>query len=568
MRAADTLMESLKAEGVKDVFGIPGGANLPTYDAMVDAEFRHVQVRHEQGGGHAAEGYAQASGRVGVAFATSGPGATNLVTAIADAMMDSVPTVFITGQVRTELIGTDGFQEADILGATLPFVKHSFAVTDPRQIPEYVHEAFHLASTGRPGPVLLDIPMDLSRADIDYQPRTEPVELPGYKPSTEGNIKQIRIAAKALANARRPIFYTGGGVINANASAELRELVDSDRFPVTSTLMGLGAFPASSDRFLGMLGMHGTWTANQAMDKADLIVCVGARFDDRITGKLAEFAPHAKVIHIDIDPAEISKNVGAHIPIVGDAKQVLPKLTREYRALQTDSSRLDDWWNTLRGWQDAHPLYYDESSDQGGEIKPQFMIRALHRATQGDAIITSDVGQHQMWTAQYYGFDKPRRWINSGGLGTMGFGLPSAIGAKVACPNEQVVCVGGDGSLTMNIQELATCVTENVPVKIFLMNNGYMGMVRQWQELFWDKRYSSVDMGLSPDWVKLAEAFGAKGMRCDNSADLEEQMVAALEHDGPVLLDVRVAREENCYPMIPPGNAARDMVESPGKTVS
>jgi acetolactate synthase-1/2/3 large subunit len=563
MRAADTLMESLKAEGVKDVFGIPGGANLPTYDALYDAEFRHVQVRHEQGGGHAAEGYAKASGRVGVAFATSGPGATNLVTAIADAMMDSTPTVFITGQVRTELIGTDGFQEADILGATLPFVKHSFAVTDPRQIPEYVHQAFHVASTGRPGPVLLDIPQDLSRADIDYTPRTEPVEMPGYKPSTEGNIKQIRIAAKALASARRPIFYTGGGVINGNASAELRELADSDRFPVTSTLMGLGCFPASSDRFLGMLGMHGTWTANQAMDKADLIVAIGARFDDRITGKLDEFAPHAKVIHIDIDPAEISKNVGAHIPIVGDVKQVLPKLTREYRALQTDSSRLDEWWNTLRGWQDQHPLYYEPS--QNGEIKPQFMIEAMHRATQGDAIITSDVGQHQMWTAQYYGFDKPRRWINSGGLGTMGFGLPSAIGAKVACPDEQVVCLAGDGSLIMNIQELATCVTESIPVKIFLQNNGYMGMVRQWQELFWDRRYSSVEMGASPDWVKLAEAFGAKGMRCEDSADLEEQMVAALEHDGPVLMDVRTVREENCYPMIPPGNAARDMVESPQK---
>jgi acetolactate synthase-1/2/3 large subunit len=561
MRAADALMESLKAEGVKDIFGIPGGANLPIYDALVDAGFNHVQVRHEQGGGHAAEGYAKASGRVGVAFATSGPGATNLVTAIADAMMDSVPTVFITGQVRTDLIGTDGFQEADVLGATLPFVKHSFQVTDPRQIPEYVHEAFHVASTGRPGPVLLDIPQDLSRADIDYAPRTEPVELPGYRPMSKGNIKQVRIAAKALANSKRPIFYTGGGVVNANAPEELRELATADRFPITSTLMGLGAFPASHEQWLGMLGMHGTVTANWAMDSADLIVAIGARFDDRITGKLTEFAPNAKVIHIDIDPAEISKNVGAHIPIVGDAKLVLPEMTREYRALQTDPSRLDAWWTQLHEWQREHPLHYEPGKD--GQIKPQFMIEAMHRATHGDAIVTSDVGQHQMWAAQYYGFEKPRRWINSGGLGTMGFGLPAAVGAKVACPDDTVVCLAGDGSLIMTCQELATCVNEDIPVKVFLVNNGYMGMVRQWQELFWDRRYSAVAMGESPDWVKLAEAFGATGMRCEDSADLEEAMVAALKTDGPVLLDVRVAQEENCYPMIPPGQAARDMVEDP-----
>ncbi len=558
MRAADALMESLKAEGVKHVFGIPGGANLPTYDALVDADFRHIQVRHEQGGGHAAEGYAKASGRVGVAFATSGPGATNLVTAIADAMLDSVPTVFITGQVRTELIGTDGFQEADILGATLPFVKHSFAVTDPRQIPEYVHEAFHVASTGRPGPVLLDIPQDLSRADIEYEPRTEPVELAGYKPPSEPNIKQVRIAAKAIANARKPVLYTGGGVVNANASEELRELAAADRFPVTSTVMGLGSYPASGEQWLGMLGMHGTRAANYAMDEADLIVAIGARFDDRITGKLSEFAPHAKFIHIDVDPAEISKNVPAHIPIVGDAKLVLPELTREYRALQTDSSRLDAWWKQIRAWQDEYPLRYDEGKD--GEIKPQFMIEAMHRATKGDAIVTSDVGQHQMWAAQYYGFEKPRRWINSGGLGTMGFGLPAAVGAKVACPDDTVVCLAGDGSLIMNCQELATCVAEEIPVKVFLMNNGYMGMVRQWQELFWDRRYSSVEMGPSPDWVKLAEAFGATGILCEDSADLEQTMVKALETDGPVLVDVRVSPEENCFPMIPAGAAARDMV--------
>jgi acetolactate synthase-1/2/3 large subunit len=553
MRAADALMKSLKAEGVTNVFGIPGGANLPMYDAVVDADFRHVQTRHEQGAGHAAEGYAKASGKVGVAFATSGPGATNLITAIADAMLDSVPTVFITGQVKSHLIGTDGFQEADILGATLPFVKHSFQVTDARQIPEYVHEAFHVASTGRPGPVLLDVPSDLFSADIEYTPRTEPVELPGYKPSTEGNIKQIRIAAKAMANARRPIFYTGGGVINADASEELRELAASDEFPVTSTLMGLGAFPASSDRFLGMLGMHGTYTANMAMDRADLIVAIGARFDDRITGKLDEFAPHAKIIHIDIDPAEISKNVGAHIPIVGDVKQVLPKLTREYRALQTDSGRLEAWWAQLRSWLRDHPLYYDASPD--GEIKPQSLVETLHKVTDGEAIIASDVGQHQMWAAQYYGFDQPRRWINSGGLGTMGFGLPAAIGAKVACPDELVCCISGDGSLIMNVQELATCVTENVPVKVFLVNNGYMGMVRQWQQLFWDRRYSAVEMGASPDWVKLAEAFGATGLRVEDAADLEGTMRKAVE---------TVTQEENVYPMIAPGNAAREMVEAPG----
>jgi acetolactate synthase-1/2/3 large subunit len=566
MRAADALMKSLKAEGVKNVFGIPGGANLPMYDAVVDAEFRHVQTRHEQAAGHAAEGYAKASGEVGVAFATSGPGATNLITAIADAMLDSVPTVFITGQVKTHLIGTDGFQEADILGATLPFVKHSFQVTDARQIPEYVHEAFHIAATGRPGPVLIDVPSDLFSAEIDYQPRTAPVELAGYKPSTEGNIKQIRIAAKALANARRPILYTGGGVVLANASEELREFAASDKFPVTSTLMGLGAFPASSDRFLGMLGMHGTFTANAAMDNADLIVAIGARFDDRITGKLDEFAPNAKIIHIDIDPAEISKNIGAHIPIVGDVKQVLPKLTREYRALQTDSARTDGWWTQIRSWQENHPLFYEPGT--GGEIKPQFMIETLHRVTGGEAFVASDVGQHQMWTAQYYGFDQPRRWLNSGGLGTMGFGLPAALGAKVAMPDELVTCVSGDGSLIMNIQELATAVTENIPVKVFLMNNGYMGMVRQWQELFWDHRYSSVDNGTSPDWVKLAEAFGATGLRVEESADLEETMTKAIETDGPVLVDVRVTQEENVYPMIAPGSAARDMVEAPGLVAS
>jgi acetolactate synthase I/II/III large subunit len=557
MRAVDAIMECLKAEGVEHVFGLPGGANLPTYDALYDAGLRHIQCRHEQGAGHAAEGYAKASGRVGVALATSGPGATNLVTAIADAVMDSVPTVFITGQVRTDLLGTDGFQEADVTGITLPIVKHSIMIRDPNEIPVAIHEAFHIASTGRPGPVLVDIPQDLSRADIDYEP-VDSLDLPGYQPTTEGNAKQVKLAAKALANARRPVIYAGGGVVNANASKELVELCTSDRFPVTCTLMGLGAFPAPHEQWLGMLGMHGTRAANYSMDEADLIVAIGARFDDRITGKLSEFAPRAKFIHIDVDPAEISKNVPAHIPIVGDAKHILPKLTTEYRALKADAARLDGWWQRIDGWREKHPLRYEDS--ETAEIKPQRMIEALYEVTGGDAIVTSDVGQHQMWTAQYFHFNGPRRWINSGGLGTMGFGLPAAMGAKVACPDEDVVCVAGDGSVVMNIQELATCVTEKIPIKVFIMNNGYLGMVRQWQELFWDRRYSSVEMGASPDWVKLAEAFGATGLRAEDKGELTDVMKTAMETDGPVVCDVRVTPEENCYPMIPAGQAARDMV--------
>jgi acetolactate synthase-1/2/3 large subunit len=558
VRAVDAIMECLKNEGVDVVFGVPGGANLPTYDALYDADIRHVLCRHEQGAGHAAEGYAKASGRVGVALATSGPGATNLVTAIADAVMDSVPTVFLTGQVRTELIGTDGFQEADVTGITMPIVKHSIMIQDPRDIPVAIHEAFHIARTGRPGPVVVDIPQDLSRADIKYEP-VDSVHLPGYQPTTEGNAKQIRLAAKALANARRPVIYAGGGVVNADAGKELVDLATSDKFPVTCTLMGLGSFPAPHDQWLGMLGMHGTRAANYAMDEADLICAIGARFDDRITGKLSEFAPRAKFIHIDIDPAEISKNVPAHIPIVGDAKKVLPKLTREYRALETDSSRIDGWWERIKGWQEKHPLRYDDSEDS--EIKPQYMIQAMYEATGGDAIITSDVGQHQMWCAQWYHFNRPHQWINSGGLGTMGFGLPSALGAQAACPDKTVVCLAGDGSLQMTSQELATCVTENIPVKVFIMNNGYLGMVRQWQELFWDKRYSAVDMGREiPDWVKLAEAYGATGMRATQKESLVQQMKEAIAAPGPVVLDVHVTKEENCYPMIPAGQAARDMV--------
>jgi acetolactate synthase-1/2/3 large subunit len=557
MRAVDALMECLKAEGVDVVFGLPGGANLPTYDAFYDAGIRHILVRHEAGGGHAAEGYAKATGKVGVSLATSGPGATNLITPITDAMMDSVPVVFITGQVRTELLGTDGFQEADTIGITMPVVKHSFMIQHPLELPRTIHEAFHLARTGRPGPVVVDIPQDLSRADIPYEP-VDDVHLPGYQPTTEGNQKQIKLAAKALANSRRPVIYAGGGVISANAAAELTELATADRFPVTCTVMGLGGFPGTHEQWLGMLGMHGTRTANYAMDEADLIIAIGARFDDRITGKLSEFAPRAKFLHIDIDPAEISKNVPAHIPIVGDAKNILPRLTAEYRALEADPARFEEWWTRIHKWQERHPLAYTDSTDS--EIKPQYMIEALYEATKGDAIVVSDVGQHQMWTAQRFHFAKPRRWINSGGLGTMGFGLPAAMGAQVGCPDDTVVCVAGDGSVQMNMQELATCAEEKIPIKVFIMNNGYLGMVRQWQELFWDKRYSQVDMGQYPDFVKLADAYGATGIRLTDKTTLVADMRDALTIEGPVLVDVRVTREENTYPMIAPGQAARDMV--------
>jgi acetolactate synthase-1/2/3 large subunit len=558
MRAVDAIMECLKAEGVDVVFGYPGGANLPTYDAMYDSGIRHILVRHEAGGGHAAEGYAKASGKVGVCFATSGPGATNIVTPLTDAMMDSVPVVFFTGQVRTDLLGTDGFQEADTFGITMPIVKHSFMIQHPTEIPRVVHEAFHIARSGRPGPVLIDMPTDLTRVEIDYEPVGD-IRLPGYQPTTEGNQKQIRLAAKALANARRPVIYAGGGVINANASAELTELALLDRLPVTCTLMGLGAFPAPHAQWLGMLGMHGTRTANYAMDEADLIVAVGARFDDRITGKLSEFAPRAKFIHIDIDPAEISKNVPAHIPIVGDAKNILGRLVEEYRGVGPDHSRLAEWWERIEQWRAQHPLRYDDSSDT--EIKPQFLVQALYEATNnGDCILATDIGQHQMWAAQYFHFTKPRRWIQSGGLGTMGFGLPAAMGAAVAQPELQTVVLSGDASIQMNMQELSTLATFGIPVKVVIMNNGFLGMVRQWQELFWDGRYSAVEMSEWPDFVKLAEAMGCHGVRLTDKTTLVDDLRAALAVDGPVVVDARVTREECVYPMIAPGQAARNMV--------
>ncbi len=558
MRAVDAIMECLKAEGVDVVFGYPGGANIPTYDAFVDGGIRHVLVRHEAGGGHAAEGYAKSTGKVAVCLGTSGPGATNLVTPIMNAMMDSVPVVFITGQVKTELLGTDGFQEADIIGITLPAVKHSWMITDPEDIPRTIHEAFHVAGTGRPGPVLVDIPSDLSQVDIDYKPVTD-VHLPGYQPKFDGNAKQIRQAARALAAARQPVLYVGGGAVAAGAHEEVKQLAELGNFPVTCTLMGLGAFPAPHPQWLGMLGMHGTRTANYSMDNADLIVSIGARFDDRITGQLSEFAPNAKFVHIDIDPAEIGKNVPAHIPIVGDAKQVVGQLIAEYRAIEDrDESRLEGWWSQIAGWRKEHPLAYEDSADQ--EIKPQFAVQSIMEASGGEAIVTSDVGQHQMWAAQYYDFKRPRRWINSGGLGTMGFGLPAAIGAQVGNPDDLVICVTGDGSIQMNVQEFATAKQENLPIKVVILNNGVLGMVRQWQDLFWDKRHSEIDLGDIPDWMKLAEAYGWAGFRLTDKADLLGDLKKAFETPGPVLVDVRVTRYENTYPMFVAGKPARDMV--------
>jgi acetolactate synthase I/II/III large subunit len=554
---AQSLVRSLEEVGADVVFGIPGGAILPAYDPLFDStRVRHVLVRHEQGAGHAATGYAQASGKVGVCMATSGPGATNLVTPIADAYMDSVPMVAITGQVGRALIGTDAFQEADISGITLPITKHNFLVQDAERIPQAIAEAFHLASTGRPGPVLVDLPKDIlqEQTNFSWPPR---LELPGYKPVTRPHGKQVREAARLIAEARRPVLYVGGGAISANASDEVRALAAADRFPVTCTLMGLGAFPAPHEQWLGMLGMHGTRAANYAMDEADLIVAIGARFDDRITGKLAEFAPRAKFVHIDVDPAEISKNVPAHIPIVGDARNILPRLTAEYRAAGADPERLAAWWDRIEGWRNQHPLRFEDSDT---EIKPQYMVQALFEATGGDCILASDVGQHQMWAAQYFDFSKPRRWINSGGLGTMGFGLPAAMGAAVAMPDVPTCLITGDGSIQMNAQELATCTENGIPVKIFIMNNGYLGMVRQWQELFWERRYSHVDMGSWPDFVKLADAYGATGMRLTEKKTLVADMRKAIETPGPVVVDVRVTREENTYPMIAPGAAARDMV--------
>jgi acetolactate synthase I/II/III large subunit len=536
MRGADALIAALGRAGVDTVFGMPGGASLPLYDALLDSPVRHVLMRHEAAAGHAAEGYARATGRVGVAFATSGPGATNLVTPICDAYMDSVPTLFVTGQVRTALRGSNAFQEADVLGITAPIVKHSLSVERADDIAQAVTDALHLAAAGRPGPVLLDVPVDIASAPArDLEPHVP--QLAGYRPRTKPNGRQIRIAAAAIAAARRPVLYAGGGVVHAGAAAELTRLARRTGMPVTTTLMALGTFPASDRQWLGMLGMHGTCAANWAMDEADLIVAVGARFDDRVTGDLAEFAPRAKIVHIDVDPAEIGKNVPVHVPIVGDARRALAAIADAYDG---DPARVAGWWDRIDSWR----------ADPSPRTDAEAALDALQEIIGGDAIVTTDVGQHQMWAANRLRFDRPRRWITSGGLGTMGFGLPAAIGAQIACPDETVVCVTGEGSLLMSVQELATVAHERLPVKIVVLDNRCLGMVRQQQDMFWHGRRSEVDLGATPDWLALAASFGLRAT----------DDIATIGEPGPALIHVAIDPESDCLPMFKPGTPARRMI--------
>jgi len=559
MTGAQALIKSLEKEGVEVIFGFPGGVVLPIYDVLYDSKIKHILTRHEQGAAHAADGYARATGKVGVCLTTSGPGACNLVTGIATAGMDSVPMVAITGQVATHVIGTDAFQEADTTGITLPVAKHNYLVKDAVEIPGVVQEAFLLASTGRNGVVLIDVPVDVSRGEIDFKYPDKITSMPGYKPTTKGNARQIKEAARLILASKRPVIYAGGGVISSGASEELRKLARLLDFPVTTTLLAKGAFPETHRLSLGMLGMHGTSYANYVMMETDLIVAVGARFDDRITGRLDTFAAHAKVIHIDIDPAEIGKNVKVDVPIVGDAKAVLRELLAALkpRVEAGAGSSLKQWLQQVEQWKKEYPL----SIPKGG-LRPQFVVDQIYRVTKGNALIVTDVGQHQMWAAQFYKSTKPRHFISSGGLGTMGFGLPAAIGAKIGCPNATVIDIAGDGSIQMNSQELATAVLNKVPIIIAIIDIGYLGMIRQWQELFYDKRYShsSLRRGESPDFVKLAEAYGAIGQRVTKPSEVEPALAKALKARKPVMIDFVVEQEENVFPMVAPGASLDDMI--------
>ncbi|AEG16400.1 acetolactate synthase, large subunit, biosynthetic type [Desulfofundulus kuznetsovii DSM 6115] len=546
---AQILVDCLREQGVDTIFGYPGGAVLPIYDALYDADIRHILTRHEQGAAHAADGYARASGRPGVCLATSGPGATNLVTGIANAYMDSVPLVAFTGQVVTSQLGKDSFQEADITGITLPITKHNYLVKDVRDLARVIKEAFYIATTGRPGPVLVDIPKDVSSTQTEYED-PGPVNLPGYRPVLEPSAEQLNRAAEAIARAERPVIYAGGGVVYSGAHRELRRFAELILAPVATTLMGLGGFPGDHPLALGMLGMHGSKYANFAVCECDLLIAVGVRFDDRVTGKLESFASQARIMHIDIDPAEIGKNVRVDIPLVGDVKRVLSALIERLEAKLPGA-----WQEKIQTWKKEYPITYEEN----GHLKPQHVIREIYRVTKGQARITTEVGQHQMWAAHYYTYTRPRTFISSGGLGTMGFGLPAAIGVQVACPGEIVFDIAGDGSIQMNIQELATAVNYDLPVKVAILDNGYLGMVRQWQELFYNRRYSYSEL-VNPDFVKLAEAYGAVGMRVEKPADVRPALEQALATSKPVLMDFVIEREENVLPFVPPGESLDRML--------
>jgi acetolactate synthase-1/2/3 large subunit len=563
---AESIVRSLEAVGVETVFGIPGGAILPTYDPLMDStKLRHILVRHEQGGGHAASGYAHATGKVGVTMATSGPGATNLVTPIADANMDSIPMVAITGQVAESLIGTDGFQEADIVGITMPVTKHSYLVTDPAEIPRTIAEAFHIASTGRPGPVLVDIAKSAMQASTTFSWPQE-LALPGYHPVTKPHAKQIREAAKLLATARRPVLYVGGGVIRSGASAALRKLVDVSGAAVVTTLMARGAIPDSHPQQLGMPGMHGTVPAVAALQKADLVVALGARFDDRVTGKLSSFAPHAAIVHADIDPAEIGKNRAVDVPIVGDLREVITELVPALEAEHAISGKPDveAWWRQIDTWRETYPLGFSATAD--GHLAPQHVISRLGEITGPDAIYVAGVGQHQMWAAQFIRYERPNTWINSGGLGTMGYSVPAAMGAKVGEPDRTVWAVDGDGCFQMTNQELATCAINDIPIKVALINNSSLGMVRQWQTLFYNERYSNTDLHTGhgtvriPDFVKLAEAYGCLGIRVEHESEVDDAIKRANEvDDRPVVVDFNVSRDAMVWPMVAAGVSNDDI---------
>ena len=561
LTGAEIFLESLKREGVDTIFALPGGVVLKIFDVLhQQKDIRVILTRHEQGAGHMAEGYAKATGKPGVALITSGPGMTNVITALADAYMDSVPVVCFSGQVPTGMIGNDAFQEADNTGLSRPCTKYNFLVKDVNDLAQTIKEAFYLASTGRPGPVLVDIPKDISmnKGEFHY-PKS--VSIRGYNPTYEGSKWKIKQAADAIMKSKRPILYIGGGVQFSGASAEVKELAEMTHIPVDMTLMALGAFPGNHPLSLGMLGMHGTYVANMAMHYSDLVIAVGARFDDRVTGKVSEFCPTATVIHIDIDPTSIRKNIHVDIPIVGDCKRVLIELNNILRATVNGNQKEQrkPWWDQLEAWQQAHPLAYNQEPD--AQIKPQYLIDRLYELTADrDPILSTDVGQHQMWAAQYFKLNKPRTWLTSGGLGTMGFGFPAAMGAQAAFPNRLVLCIAGDGSIQMNTQELATAVIEKLPVKVFVINNRFHGMVRQWQDLFYEGRYASSYLGNVPDFVKLAEAYGAAGIRIDKVGDVDAGIQEALSIDRPVFVDVPVYQYENCYPMIPAGGSNHEML--------